>query len=110
MKNKKEKLVLFFVGLILAGLWVWDLFGFFSLEKVLDGVKAGYLALGWLVWLPFVLSLTGIFDSNNGEYGKHSCDFCGGKIKIGKGKHWPYKDGCKCACEKCLPTVDPKNI
>ena len=62
--------------------------------------------------LSLVGSIGCVFDNDkDNSYSKHSCDICGNKIKIGTGKHWPQTDGsCKCACEKCLPTVVEENL
>ncbi len=110
MKNKKVKLIAFFAGLIFLSLWIYNLFNFYSLEQVLYGIKVIYFTFGLVIWLPLILVPTGVFDDGNKEDGKHSCDFCGKKMKIAEGKHWLKKDGCVCACDICLPTVDDRNL
>jgi hypothetical protein len=112
MKNKKLKLIGVIVGLLLTGLWIWDLFEFSSLTQIVYVIKVGYFGFGWILCILFLLAPTGIYDNeeDNKEYGRHFCDFCGKKMKIAEGKHWPNKDGCICACDICLPTVDTKNL
>ena len=99
---------MFGVGVILFGLWALELLSLIPLSEVWYWVKGGYLAFGWVVWLPFLLAPTGIFDEKekDEEYTTHTCDICGDKMKKGEGKHWRVKDRCQCVCETCLPTIN----
>lgn len=74
-----------------------------------DGeLSISLISWGFAMWLLLggIAGVGGAFDESEG-YSTHTCDFCGGKIKIGTGRHWPKQkaDNCTCACDKCLPTV-----
>ena len=98
---------------ILARLFVWAFWLqieigdiFFDIQKWDEGNKMMYGLLGTLIgiFLLVIIPLS-IFDGKKDDYSKHTCDYCGGKIKIGTGKHWKEDVGCRCACDVCLPTV-----